>query len=83
MNEAQDIRKMMDYAREIEADPEEFSRALSSVTIMDQEKFVHIGEALFLFSPLLIGICRIYVDKQSVRWSCGTGEACRDCETRA
>ncbi|MEZ5672252.1 MAG: PocR ligand-binding domain-containing protein [Thiotrichaceae bacterium] len=53
MNETQDVRRMMDYAYKIGADPEEFSRALSSVTIMDQDKFVHISEALFLFARYL------------------------------
>lgn len=53
MNETQDVRKMMDYAYKIEADVDEFSRALSSVKVMSQEKFINISEALFIFSGYL------------------------------
>jgi ligand-binding sensor protein len=53
LNEAQDIRKMMDYARKIEADIDEFSSALSTITVMPQEKFINIGEVLFLFALYL------------------------------
>lgn len=53
MNETQDIRKMMDYAYKIEADPDEFSRALSTVKVMSQEKFTSTSEALFVFSSYL------------------------------
>lgn len=53
MNETQDIRKMMDYAYKIEADVDEFSRALSTVKVMSQEKFTNTSEALFVFSGYL------------------------------
>lgn len=53
MNEEQDIRRMMDYAYQIGADIDEFGRALSQVKVMDMEKFVHISEALYLFSRYL------------------------------
>jgi hypothetical protein len=50
LNEAQDIRQMMDYARTINADIDEFSRALATVKVMDQTQFIHVSEALFLFA---------------------------------
>lgn len=53
LNEAQDIRKMMDYAYKIEADIDEFSSALSSITVMPQEKFINVGETLYLFAQYL------------------------------
>lgn len=53
LNEAQDIRKMMDYARKIEADIDEFSSALSTITVMPQEKFLNVGEMLYLFAQYL------------------------------
>lgn len=53
LNEAQDIRKMMDYAHKIEADIDEFSYALSTITVMPQEKFINVGEILYIFAQYL------------------------------
>jgi ligand-binding sensor protein len=74
MNEEQDIRKMMDYARQIEADVDEFSRALSSVKVMDKEKFVHISEALFLFSSYLSAFAESMLENKPLDGSNGRNQ---------
>lgn len=53
MNEAQDLTNMMKYARLIEADTEQFSYALTQVTIMTEEQFTHTCQALYVFSNAL------------------------------
>lgn len=59
MNEAQDLGKMMLYAKSIEADPEQFSYALTQVTVMTEEQFNHTCEALHIFSST-ISECTAY-----------------------
>lgn len=65
MNEAQDIRKMMDYAYKIEADIDEFSRALSTVKVMSQEKFTNTSTALFIFSSYLSKFAQSTLENKS------------------
>jgi ligand-binding sensor protein len=59
MNEAQNLTKMMDYARKIEVDEDKFSYALTQVTIMTKEQFNHICQALFIFANA-ISECTAY-----------------------
>lgn len=47
-NEALDEAGMIEYAREIGADEQEFREALSEVPIMPKERFEQIGQMLFL-----------------------------------
>jgi|WetSurMetagenome_2_1015567.scaffolds.fasta_scaffold06928_10 ligand-binding sensor protein len=55
MNEEQafDLTKIMAYGEKIGADINEFSYAISFVTVMDLDKFTCISNALFLFSTTL------------------------------
>jgi len=66
MNEEQDVRRMMDYAYKIGADVDEFSRALSLVKVMDKEKFIHISEALFLFSRYLSAFAESVLENKAL-----------------
>lgn len=50
MNEAQDLGKMMAYAKQIDADEEQFSYALTKITVMTEEQFKHTCQALFIFA---------------------------------
>ncbi len=52
MNEEQatKIDKMMFYAREIEANIDDFSAAIAQVTVMDEEKFTALSNALYIFA---------------------------------
>jgi ligand-binding sensor protein len=71
MNEAQDIRRMIDYAYKIEADVDAFSKALSSVKVMEQEKFIHISEAVFLFARYLSAFAESVLANQPLDSSSG------------
>ena len=55
MNEEQatKIGKMMYYAQEIEANIDDFSAAIAQVTVMDEEKFTALSNALFVFAQQL------------------------------
>lgn len=44
------IEKMMYYAREIEANIDDFSAAIAQVTIMDEDKFTALSNALYVFA---------------------------------
>jgi PAS domain S-box-containing protein len=44
---------MLDYAREIGADPEDYRRALADVPVMGEERFRHVAEALFVMANSL------------------------------
>jgi two-component system cell cycle sensor histidine kinase/response regulator CckA len=52
-NEATDKKAMMDYARVIGADENEFSLAFDDVTIMSLEQFKNVSQTLFLFANQL------------------------------
>ncbi|MEK7989903.1 MAG: PocR ligand-binding domain-containing protein [Thiotrichaceae bacterium] len=65
MNETQNLTKMMDYARKIDIDEEKFSEALTQVTIMSEEQFNHICQALFIFANA-ISECAAYEKDLSV-----------------
>ncbi len=52
-NEYLDMEKMMQYAREIGANEEEFRKALEEVPVMSQEQFIQISQALFLIANLM------------------------------
>jgi len=49
-NEELDIDRIREYAYEIEADPEEFAKALAEVPIMAKEQFEKVAGALFCFA---------------------------------
>ncbi|WP_051272610.1 PocR ligand-binding domain-containing protein [Fundidesulfovibrio putealis] len=49
-NEAQDEATMLRYAHEIGADPDSFKAALAEVTVMSQEQFGKVAEALYLLA---------------------------------
>jgi ligand-binding sensor protein len=55
MNEEQanKINQMMDYARDIGADIDDFSAAIAQVTVMDEEKFMALSHTLFVFAKQL------------------------------
>jgi len=53
LDESVDREKMIDYAREIGADEEEYKKALAGVTKMPKEQFSSICNALFLFAKQL------------------------------
>ena len=55
MNEEQanKINQMMDYARDIGADIDDFSAAIAQVTVMDEDKFTALSNALFIFAKQL------------------------------
>ncbi|MDD2815187.1 MAG: PocR ligand-binding domain-containing protein [Thiotrichaceae bacterium] len=55
MNEEQatKIDKMMNYAYEIGADIDDFSAAIAQVTVMDEDKFTALSDALFIFAKQL------------------------------
>lgn len=72
MNEAQNLNKMMDYGREIGADMDEFSYALSFVTIMSKSTFMSISDALYLFTQQL---SRMISEDQSQFDDLATGRA--------
>ena len=52
MNEEQatKIDRMMYYAREIEANIDDFSAAIAQVTVMDEDKFTALSNALYIFA---------------------------------
>lgn len=52
MNEEQAIKidRMMYYAREIEANIDDFSAAIAQVTVMDEDKFTALSNALYIFA---------------------------------
>ena len=52
-NEHLNMEKMMQYAREISADENEFRKALDEVPVMSQEQFRAISETLFLIANLM------------------------------
>ncbi|MDG5468732.1 PocR ligand-binding domain-containing protein [Deltaproteobacteria bacterium IMCC39524] len=52
-NEEQDVEGMLDYAREIGADEEDFLSALAEVNIMSTEQFSNVCQALFLMAKQL------------------------------
>jgi len=52
-NETIDEKKILDYAKEIGADENEFKTALSEVTEMSAEQFEHICKAMFLIANLM------------------------------
>jgi len=51
--QATKIDKMMYYARDIGANIDDFSAAIAQVTVMDEEKFTAISNALFVFAKQL------------------------------
>ena len=48
-----DDASMMDYARDIGADPEEYRRALAEVPFMTEERFRQVADALFVIANSL------------------------------
>jgi len=52
-NEAQDEKKMIDYALEIGADSKAFQEAFCEVPVMSKEKFECIAKSLFIFASHL------------------------------
>jgi PAS domain S-box-containing protein len=53
LDESVDRERMIEYAREIGADEEEYKKALANVTKMPKEQFSSICNALFLFAKQL------------------------------
>jgi PAS domain S-box-containing protein len=53
LDDSIDRQRMLDYCREIGADPKEFEQALGEVTRMPKEQFLKICNALFLIARLL------------------------------
>lgn len=51
--QATKIDKMMYYARDIGANIDDFSAAIAQVTVMDEDKFTALSEALFVFAKQL------------------------------
>lgn len=49
-NEELDENRMLEYAREIGADPEELGKALAEVPVMSREQFEKVSRALFCFA---------------------------------
>jgi len=52
-NEAQDERQMLEYAKDIGADPVEFKKALQEVPVMSKERFDSVAQMLFAFANQL------------------------------
>jgi len=51
--QAINIDKMMNYAYDIGADIDDFSAAIAQVTVMDEDKFTALSDALFVFAKQL------------------------------
>ncbi|WP_353571765.1 PocR ligand-binding domain-containing protein [Candidatus Albibeggiatoa sp. nov. BB20] len=59
MNEAQDLAKMLDYAKKIDMDQEKFSYAMTQITVMTEEQYTHTCQALFIFANV-VSECAAY-----------------------
>jgi ligand-binding sensor protein len=59
MNEVQNLNKMMSYAKQIDIDEEKFSYALTQITIMTEEEYIHTSQALFIFASA-VSECAVY-----------------------
>jgi PAS domain S-box-containing protein len=64
-NEAQDEARMLEYAREIGADIEEFRQALREVPVMSRERFEWVAQAVFVLANELS--LRAYQNSQQAR----------------
>lgn len=65
--QATKIDKMMYYAREIGANIDDFSAAISQVTVMDEDKFTALSHALFVFAKQLGRFAEHVVDDNSAK----------------
>jgi signal transduction histidine kinase/PAS domain-containing protein len=65
-NEAVNTSKMLEYAKEIGADPVEFGSALEEVTLMPKERFDAVAHTLFLLSKELS--LKAYQNMQQARF---------------
>lgn len=65
-NEAQNEAQILEYAKEIGADPEEFREALAEVPVMSREQFEKVTEVLFLVANELS--LRAYQNVQQARF---------------
>ncbi|HYG34839.1 MAG TPA: PocR ligand-binding domain-containing protein [Clostridia bacterium] len=65
-NEAQDERQMLEYAKQIGANEEEFRHALQEVPVMSREQFERIAQALFVMANELS--LRAYQNSQQARF---------------
>jgi PAS domain S-box-containing protein len=82
-NEAQAEERIVEYARQIDADVSEFREAFRQVPVMPQEKFNQIAHALFVLANQLSNIA--YQNIQQARFIAGrkrAEEALRDSEAR-
>jgi len=52
-NEETDIKRVLVYAKEIDADPKEFETAFNEVKVMSMEQFSDISESLYLIADQL------------------------------